>query len=116
MKMIWHPDAVSELKQRYGIDADKWRLVYDTEGCGCAVNGVPALWAVDEPTDRDIEAESSPFRLWHDPNHSVFFDELLRVSYDKDKRSFTLASDGQIYTSRLVLADHRDIAPVERRE
>lgn len=24
------------------------KLVYDIEGCGCAVDGVPALWLVNE--------------------------------------------------------------------
>lgn len=107
MKMVWSPDAVSELMTRYGADATDWRLVYDTEGCGCAVNGVPALWAVDGPGSGDVLAESGDFRLWHDPRHEVFFDETLRIGFDPERRSFRLSSDGQIYTSRLVLADRR---------
>ncbi|MFC5700004.1 iron-sulfur cluster biosynthesis family protein [Cohnella faecalis] len=107
MKISWSPEASDELLRRYGDDAVEWRLVYDTEGCGCAVNGVPALWAVTGPEPDDSAADSTPFKLWHDPRQAVFFDDELRVSFNSEKMSFSLASDGQIYTSRLVLADRR---------
>lgn len=107
MEIIWSPEAVTELRRRYGDHAKDWRLVYDTEGCGCAVNGVPALWAISEPVQGDIAADGDPFTLWHDPNHSVFFEDLLKVSYNPVKMSFGLSSDSQIYTTRIVLADRR---------
>jgi carbonic anhydrase len=107
MKMVWSPEAVAELRSRYGSDVAAWRLVYDTEGCGCAVNGVPALWAVTGPEQNDVAAVSEPFALWHDPRQALFFDDTLHISYQADKQSFRLSSDGQIYTSRMVLADRR---------
>jgi uncharacterized protein YqkB len=108
MKIVCSPDAVQKLRTRYGPDVAAFRLVYDTEGCGCAVNGVPALWAVDEAAAGDIAADSEPFVIWHDPRHAVYFDETLRIDYRSDMKSFRLASDSQIYTSRMVLADRRE--------
>ncbi|MDB4868913.1 MAG: iron-sulfur cluster biosynthesis family protein [Cohnella sp.] len=108
MKVLWSSDAVEELRKRYGSDVKIWRLVYDTEGCGCAVNGVPALWAVNAPEPGDTAADSDPFTLWHDPRHALYFEDTLRISYQPETRSFRLASDGQIYTSRMVLGDRRE--------
>jgi uncharacterized protein YqkB len=107
MKMVWSPDAVAQLRVRYGSDVTEFRLVYDTEGCGCAVNGVPALWVVDEPGRDDIRADSEPFQLWHDPRHALYFDDTLTLNYLAERQSFRLSSDNQIYTTRMVLADHR---------
>lgn len=107
MKIEWSGEAVDQLRARFGSDIRGFRLVYDTEGCGCAVNGVPALWAVDHPEPNDATAEGGPLALWHDPRHAVFFDDLLRVSFMPERQSFRLSSDNQIYTTRLVLTDHR---------
>jgi len=95
------------LLARFGADAAGFRLVYDTEGCGCAVNGVPALWAVDEAMPGDVAMDSGPLQLWHDPQQSVFFEDALRIAYSPQLQSFSLSSDNQTYTARLVLEDHR---------
>ncbi|WP_276351461.1 iron-sulfur cluster biosynthesis family protein [Cohnella caldifontis] len=107
MKMAWSEEAVRQLRERYGPDVTGFRLVYDTEGCGCAVNGVPALWAVDAPAPGHETAESEPFALSIDPRQALFFEDALRIDYRSDNRSFRLSSDSQIYTSRLILADRR---------
>jgi uncharacterized protein YqkB len=112
LKVTWSPDAAAELKRRYGDQKTDWRLVYDTEGCGCAVNGVPALWAISHPERDDIPAFGQPFTLWYDPHHAVFFDDELRIAFDPVKQSFSLFSDGQIYTTRLLIADRRSGIPV----
>lgn len=107
MKMEWSPKAVVQLQARFGTDVPGFRLVYDTEGCGCAVNGVPALWAVNGASPGDVAAVSEPLNLWLDPQQSVFFEDALRISYLPERRSFLLASDNQTYTTRLVIEDHR---------
>jgi uncharacterized protein YqkB len=73
---------------------------------------VPALWAVSQPEQGDIPADGKPFTLWHDPHHAVFFDDELRITFDPLNKSFGLSSDGQIYTTRLLLADQRSGTPV----
>jgi|HigsolmetaGSP12D_1036236.scaffolds.fasta_scaffold00581_12 uncharacterized protein YqkB len=110
MKIIWTPEAAAEAKRRFGPAAVYWKLAYDTEGCGCAVNGVPALWAVDRPGPGERLAESAPYAVAYDPAHAVFFDETLTLSYDAGRRSFALASDSQIYTRHLRIEDRRSEA------
>lgn len=114
LKMTWSPDAEAVLRTRFGADISGFRLVYDTEGCGCAVNGVPALWAVDGAMPGDVAAESGPLALWLDEQQSVFFDDALRIDYRSDRQSFSLASDNQTYTTRLVIEDRR--TQIQRKE
>ncbi|MFC5531862.1 iron-sulfur cluster biosynthesis family protein [Cohnella yongneupensis] len=105
MYIDWSEGAIREMETRFGQDAKRWKLVFDTEGCGCSVNGVPTFWHVSSPDPDDIQAGSNGVEVWIKPQHELFFDEILRVTYLPEHRSFKLASDGQIYTNRLKLQD-----------
>lgn len=107
MIIEWSEAAVAALRARTGDSSAVWKLVSDSEGCGCAMNGVPALWAVDAPEKDDLQAVSDPISLWYEPRHAIFFDEKMRITYNEQLRAFTLASDGQIYTNRLAVRDRR---------
>ncbi len=110
MIVEWSEAALAEIATRYGPEARIWKLVSDSEGCGCAMNGVAALWLIEEPEQGDLQAESNGVEVWYEKRHEVFFDERMRVSYDPSKRAFKLASDGQIYSNRLRLEDRRATA------
>lgn len=107
MFIQWSEEAITEVNSLFGQKTQLWKLVFDSEDCGCSVNGVPTFWAVDTPENGELKAQSNAFEIWYVPQHAVFFDEHLRVSYNSDNRSFQLASDGQIYTNRLKLTDKR---------
>jgi uncharacterized protein YqkB len=107
MIVQWTDEAIREVQARYGTDAKVWKLVSDSEGCGCSVNGVATFWAITAPLNSDIQAESNHFEVWYEQRHEIFFDDLMRVTYNPDIRAFKLASDGQIYTNRLKLEDKR---------
>lgn len=107
MIIQWSEDAIAEVKNRFGSDAALWKLVSDSEGCGCSVNGVATLWAIDAPAEGDLQAESNTLEVWYEKRHEVFFDDLMRVTYQPEHRAFKLASDGQIYSNRLKLEDKR---------
>jgi uncharacterized protein YqkB len=107
MRIGWSEEAVRQIRERYGPDAVQLRLVYDTEGCGCAVNGVPALWVVDAKAPGDVAVDCEPLGMSIDPRHEVFFEDHMRIDYRPDARCFRLFSDNQIYASRLVPLDRR---------
>jgi uncharacterized protein YqkB len=107
MIMQWTDEAINEIQARFGTDAIVWKLVFDSEGCGCAVNGVATFWAITAPLNGEKQAESNHFEVWYEQRHEVYFDDLMRVTYNADNRAFKLASDGQIYTNRLKLEDKR---------
>jgi uncharacterized protein YqkB len=107
LNIHWSPEAVLEMSRLFGDEALKLKLVSDSEGCGCSVSGVPTIWVIDEAAPADLQAVSDGAPVWYEERHEVFFDEHLRVTYRPEHRSFQLASDGQIYTNRLRIADHR---------
>lgn len=115
MKIEWSDEALNALASKFDPPATVWKLVSDNEGCGCAVNGVPFLWAVDAPAPGDLRADSGPLELWYEPQHAVYFDDKLRISYDGGTRGLKLSSDGQIYTNTLGTVDLRTAAGTHHR-
>ncbi|GAB2723796.1 iron-sulfur cluster biosynthesis family protein [Paenibacillus thermoaerophilus] len=83
------------------------KLVYDSEGCGCAVSGVPAVWIVDELADDDLRAECAPFELGYERRHEVFFEDEMTLDYKPDTNACALRSRHQIYNARLAIVDRR---------
>jgi Uncharacterized protein conserved in bacteria len=107
MIIEWSQEAVHALAARFGDSNAIYKLVSDSEGCGCSVSGVPALWVVNAPEKEDVQAVSEPFAVWYEPRHAIFFDEHMRIAYNEQYRTFALASDSQIYTNRLAVRDMR---------
>jgi len=107
MRIDVTPEAAAVLAATPGVGR-RLRLVYDTEGCGCAVSGVPDLQAADEPAPGDLEAETDgPFAIGYDPRREVFFEDRLVIDRAPDGEGLMLRGAGQIYTSHL-----RIVAPV----
>lgn len=101
MRIDVTPEAAGRLAAMPGVGR-RLRLVYDTEGCGCAANGVPALQAVDEAVPGDAEAETNgPLKIGYDPRHEVFFEERMVIDRAPDGDGLMLRGAGQIYTAHL---------------
>jgi uncharacterized protein YqkB len=83
------------------------KLVFDSEGCGCAVNGVPALWVVPEADPIDLHAEASPFEVIYSPKHEVYFEDRMKIDYQPQSRSYILKSNNQIYNAGMRIIDKR---------
>jgi uncharacterized protein YqkB len=108
MQITFSEDAVQQINRALARGVDGLvKLVYDSEGCGCAVNGVPTLWLADEPESNDFAVEGSPFRIWMDKKHEVFFEERMTVDYKPANLSFVLKSGSQTYNAHMKLVDHR---------
>jgi uncharacterized protein YqkB len=108
MKIILTENAIARLNTWPGPAGNThYKLVYDTEGCGCAVNGMAALWIVPGPQEGDVQAESNWGRLWFEPRQEIFFEEELILDYRAGNRAFVLKSKGQIYNPLLLPVDKR---------
>lgn len=104
MRIDITPEAAGLLAAMPGV-GPRLRLIYDTEGCGCAVSGVPALQAVDEPVPGDREAETDgPYAIGYDPRQELFFEDRLVIDRAPDGESLMLRGAGQIYTTHLRVA------------
>ncbi|WP_199614746.1 iron-sulfur cluster biosynthesis family protein [Paenibacillus alkalitolerans] len=107
--------AEKQLQSKKLVNSERIVLVYDSEGCGCAVSGVAALWIADGEIQGDemVRAQSNTDTpIYYLSRHEVFFEEKLRIDYREDRRSFALTSDNQIYGMNVGLTDRRSAAPM----
>ncbi|WP_256757446.1 iron-sulfur cluster biosynthesis family protein [Cohnella sp. WQ 127256] len=107
MNIQWSEQAIQEVQAKFGEDTKDLKLVFDSEGCGCSVDGVATIWAISAPLSDDLHAESNHFEIWYEKRHEVFFDDHMRITYQPEHRAFKLASDGQIYSNRFKIVDKR---------
>lgn len=100
MHITFSPIAVEKLAPEL-TEGKLLRLLYDTEGCGCVMSGVPALQILPSPKDGDAVATGDPFAIWYQPNFEVFFEDHLTIDYSEKNASFVLKSNSQTYTNHL---------------
>jgi uncharacterized protein YqkB len=79
------------------------KLKYDTDGCGCAVNGVAALWFVSEIEDTDIAIETNDRTIYVEKSKTVFFDEQMKIDFSDSSNCFQLKSPQQILNGHMSL-------------
>ncbi|MRX74274.1 iron-sulfur cluster biosynthesis family protein [Bacillus lacus] len=80
------------------------KLKYDTEGCGCVVSGVPALWLVKEHEEADISIVETNFgSVGVEKSKIVFMDEQLTVDFSESSNTFMLKCPSQILNPRMTL-------------
>ncbi|MCS7464437.1 hypothetical protein N0M98_30520 [Paenibacillus doosanensis] len=107
MQITFTDQAVDQLGKYQINENGELKLVYDSEGCGCAVSGVPTLWIVDRAGERDLRAEGTPYELLYEKKHEVFFEDRMTLDY-AENRGYVLKSSGQIYNANMRLIDKRD--------
>lgn len=100
--------TVEQITKQLAGRAGEVKLVFDSEGCGCSVSGVPTLWIVDRPGDKDLRAEGTPFQLLYEQKHEIFFEDRMSLDYDQAS-GYVLKSSGQIYNAHMRLIDKRQV-------
>lgn len=103
------PEAADRLRSLAGDQEAVFKLVYDIDGCGCGVNGVPALWIL-EPSAKEAGvsfASTNPAEIIYDPQQEVFFEEQMNLRYTAETQALTLSSNGQIYARDIAVVDKR---------
>jgi uncharacterized protein YqkB len=108
MHITYTDEAVEQINKQFSAGSGELKLVFDTEGCGCSVNGVPAIWMVNQAVERDLHASGAPFELLYDKKDEIFFEDKMILDYKIGSRSFVLKSSGQIYNANLQLIDKRE--------
>jgi uncharacterized protein YqkB len=79
------------------------KLKYDIEGCGCAVDGVFALWFVPELESDDMAIETNAHTIYVEKAKTVFFDEKMKLDYSETTSWFKLSSAQQILNGQMSL-------------
>ena len=95
-------EIVSQLERNH---LDALKLVYDNDGCGCAVNGVVQLWMVPDEAASEawIKATGSTLKIMFAQKDQIYFEERLIIDYEASGRAFILKSNNQIYNNKLNL-------------
>ncbi|MDF2718670.1 MAG: iron-sulfur cluster biosynthesis protein, partial [Paenibacillus sp.] len=109
MNVHFTEEAAAHIRARHFTHsaAGAIKLAYDTDGCGCAVNGVAALWIVDSPEEDDQLASSNLFTVFYDPRQELFFEDKLTVDRKPEQQSLILKSSQQTYNPSMRLIDRR---------
>ncbi len=105
MQITVTPDAQHALERKLPADSRLVKVVYDTDGCGCAVSGVVQLWHVDAVDPLDQVASDGPVRVIYEARQEVFFEDHVKLDYDEAGRSFSLKSNNQIYNPSMRLVE-----------
>jgi uncharacterized protein YqkB len=106
MEITVTADAQSEIELQLGKNKlGALKLVYDNEGCGCAVNGVSQLWMIPavEASDEWPEAHGSSLQILYAKKDAIYFEDHLMIDYRSAGRAFILKSNNQIYNNHIDL-------------
>ena len=108
MKVEVTKEAEARLRALDGVIGDGClKLAYDSEGCGCAVDGVAQLWIVSAPGEHDEPLRTEPRPIWYDRRQAWYFSETLKLDYRPSGGTFVLSSKEQIYNAATPLIDKR---------
>ena len=83
------------------------KLKYDTDGCGCAVNGVIALWFVPELDTMTLLLKQMIERFMQKKRKLVFLDEQMKIDFSQTTNCFQLKSPQQILNGHMSLVINR---------
>jgi uncharacterized protein YqkB len=97
--------AQQEISNKMDSQTFSLKLVFNAEGCGCAVNGIPELWLLPKTalSIQELETESPPFQIRLDKHHEIYFEAQMTIDYQPHNRTFQLKSNNQMYHANMSL-------------
>lgn len=69
-------------------------LTYDTEGCGCGVNGMPTFLLVSEAEENTEEVDCDQYTVTVHKQQATFFAEEMKLDYNG--ATFRLSSPNEM--------------------
>lgn len=94
-------DAIERIKEKTEGHNGYLKLKYDTDGCGCAVNGVTVLWFVPELDETDVAVKTNSSPIYIEKAKAVFFDDKMKIDFSKSTNCFQLKSPQQILNGHM---------------
>ncbi|MDF0726120.1 iron-sulfur cluster biosynthesis family protein [Cytobacillus sp. S13-E01] len=108
MKLTFTDSAIEKLKNKKMNPNKLLKLKYDTEGCGCVVSGVAALWLVNQQGSDDIVIETNYRSVLVEKSKLVFFDDDMKIDTVETANCFMLKSPNQIFNPRMTFVEKSD--------
>jgi uncharacterized protein YqkB len=97
--------ALKKINEKISGKQGFLKLKYDTEGCGCVVSGIAALWFVSELEEEDIAIPTNDRIIYMEKSKTVFFDEKMKIDFTETANCFQLKSPNQIINGRMSFLD-----------
>jgi uncharacterized protein YqkB len=101
MKITITDTASKKIEEKIGQQQGYLKLKYDTEGCGCVVSGVTALWLVGEIDEDDRKIETSVGPIYIEKSKEVFLNDNLKIDFSPNANSFQLKSPNEFLNPRM---------------
>ncbi|PLR84540.1 heme biosynthesis protein HemY [Bacillus canaveralius] len=97
--------AANKISEKTANRPGYLKLKYDTKGTGCVMNGVTALWLVNELDEDDQEIATNNGSVYVEKSKTVFLDEQMKIDFSEASNTFQLKSPGQILNGRMSFFD-----------
>lgn len=110
MKLRMTEKAQKQLEQINDTKRPIIRLFYDTDDCGCGVNGLPTIRQEHEQHDTDQVVENESYKVIIDQQQAIFFKPDMKLDFIKG--SFRLSSPEGILNPIISVKDVREGATV----
>lgn len=110
MKLQITGEAMHQLEKLKDPERPMIRLFYDTEGCGCGVNGLPTIRLDNERRDTDRNVDNDAYEVIIDHQQATFFKPEMKLDFKKG--SFRLSSPDGILNPIISIKDVKEGATV----
>ena len=101
MYIEWTDQALTKITEKINSASGYLLLKYDTDGCGCVVDGVTALWLVQELDDDFVKVETNSLPIYVEKSKMYFLDDSMKIKFEPTANCFMLISPNQILNPRL---------------
>lgn len=95
--------ALQKIIERTSESRGYLKLKYDTDGCGCAVNGVAVLSMEQDLDEGEIAIKTNGIPIYIQKSKAVFFDDKMTIDFSKAVNCFQLKSTSEILNGRMSL-------------
>ncbi|WP_449536845.1 iron-sulfur cluster biosynthesis family protein [Ferdinandcohnia sp. Marseille-Q9671] len=109
MKVTFTERAIEKLNSQIKNEDKKLKLKYQTEGCGCVMSGVTALWLVESEDYDDLTLETNYRPLLVEKSKMVFLDENMTVDVVETANCYQLRSPNEILNPRLRFVEMSEV-------
>lgn len=83
----------------------KLKLIFDSAGCGCGVNGIPSLCITHGAGKKADRTAEGPLPILYDRNDEIYFEDRMQLDYSPNSRALCLKSSSQIYNSHIQIKE-----------
>lgn len=101
MYIEWTDQALTKITEKMNGAKGFLVLKYDTDGCGCAIDGVTALWLVRELEGDFKLVGTNNLPIYVEKSNMHFLDEVMKIKFMPTANCFMLVSPNQTLNPRL---------------